>query len=246
MGIKKFIRTIAPILGPVGDIVGGFMANSAQKQSNKANIALQRENQAWQERMANTEWQRGTKDMLAAGLNPMLAYSQGGASTPSTSPATVEPVSGLAKGVSSAAQKQAQILQLKRMGIDNNIASQKLLQEEITTDYMQEKFGAGNYVGEEMEQMRSQTGIKASDARIREIEKKIMEETEGAQVSSATQRAELLKKEVSLAELKVILAGLDIPEKEAMAKWFNTVGAASPAAKAIMSVSQWLKFILGR
>lgn len=40
-------------------------------------------NRDFQENMSNTSWQRGVKDMEAAGINPMFAISQGGASTPS-------------------------------------------------------------------------------------------------------------------------------------------------------------------
>ncbi len=45
--------------------------------------AQAKQQMSFQERMSNTEWQRGIQDMEAAGLNPALAYGQGGASSPS-------------------------------------------------------------------------------------------------------------------------------------------------------------------
>lgn len=67
----------------VAAIGGGLLSSMGGRDANSASTAQAQNQMDFQERMSNSQYQRGVADMKAAGLNPMLAYSQGGASSPS-------------------------------------------------------------------------------------------------------------------------------------------------------------------
>lgn len=102
---------LGSIFGVGADIFGSLINSGDTKETNKTNLAIAQQQMAFQERMSNSAYQRSMDDMKKAGLNPMLAYSQGGASSPSGASATMQsPQTGeaLKRGVATA-------LDLKRL-----------------------------------------------------------------------------------------------------------------------------------
>ena len=87
-------------------LVSGIANLFGGDAQNKANAQMAQKQMDFQERMSDTQYQRGVADLQAAGLNPMLAYSNGGASAPMGAMATMENVAGPAvdKGVHTALQ----------------------------------------------------------------------------------------------------------------------------------------------
>jgi hypothetical protein len=84
------------ILQGFGDLWSGGAISSAKavEQTNEQNQGFAREQMAFQERMSGSAYQRAMEDMGKAGLNPMLAFSQGGASAPSGAASTAQSPGG--------------------------------------------------------------------------------------------------------------------------------------------------------
>lgn len=75
--------------------VYNHIENNVAMNYNSAEALANRE---WQEHMSNTAYQRAVEDMKKAGLNPILAFANGGASTPGGSAGTI---SGASMGLAS-------------------------------------------------------------------------------------------------------------------------------------------------
>jgi hypothetical protein len=118
--------------GPQGALIGAGMGGSVDQagnvqSANAANVQMSQAQMEFQERMSSTAYQRGVKDMEAAGLNPMLAYSQGGASSPGGAMPNIQPVP--AAGNMSSALSAMQVLQTGAV-TDNTVAATEKLKAE--------------------------------------------------------------------------------------------------------------------
>ena len=111
----------------IGPLIGGVFSAAGQERANRQNIALMREQMAFQERMSNTAVQRRFADLEAAGVNPILA-GKFDATTPAGALATVGNVGAAGVTGAVAGVQTARELQTMQHQVDLAKARSELVQ----------------------------------------------------------------------------------------------------------------------
>lgn len=152
-------------LGAAASLAGGLIAKKGQEEANARNIALSREQMAFQERMSSSAYQRATQDLEKSGLNRILAIGSPASTPVGAKPNVLSESQGLAEGVSKApSSAQAALLQAmqrKQMQASIDLTTQqvgKTIQDRATSAELQ------NLYLKQIQQLVAQTSISNAKA----------------------------------------------------------------------------------
>lgn len=205
-----------------------------QEDSQQFNSAQAAESRTWQEQMSNTQYQRAIGDMQAAGINPMLAVSQGGAGTPSGATAS----SGMSSGSQASAGGLARVNNVYESVINTAKTAAEVRNTEKTGDLIEAQTRkteqdtiTGRYSAAEIERRTEKIGheINQLQAQIRKLE----EETK-----TEAQRRVLVIADQELRVVQTDLENKRISFVEAQTKYHQIqtrlMELSEPGAEALM------------
>lgn len=210
------------IIGGGAAIAGALIGAHGQSQTNAANAQEAQRNRDFQERMRSTQYQTAVDDMRKAGLNPALAYQQGGAGNVSGSTAQFQNPAADAGGSAARAIQTFQDMRRTASEIDK--------------------------IQAEAENVRTNTQLQNQQTLLANIEKLVRHRTAGDAIFKIQQESKQSASSAAEAAASAQIRQLAIPEAQAVAAFYRSImGKASPyinSGKAVAGgISQLLKLM---
>ena len=233
-------------------LLGTHMANEANRD-----IASQA-NEFSAQQFA-TRYQTTGKDMQAAGLNPMLAYSQGASGSPTGQVGAPQQsvVASAGEAYHKASERELLTQQIQNLKSDNVIKGATYEKERnLAADAQASAVLKGTQASEiqqRMEKEATSAQYWKSNANIQNLTNQRQAELLTEQIDKVVQ--EVLTGKASAAQLKAMAdqlkastrnLNLDSQEKEAMAQLWKHLGEGGAAAKESLPFLRLLKSILGK
>lgn len=227
--MNPLVLAAAPaVISGIAGFFGGERANKANRKEAAINRQFQAGeaalNRGFQERMRNTEWQAAVEDMRLAGINPAVAYSRGGASSPGGSMAggslAAPAVDSIGSGVSTAMAVRAQqkSLELMQEQIHKTRAEASAAQSDAGMKFVDQRMAQERY-----NYYFDETG------RPRGPLKELLDSQFAGSIAGSA-------RSVSEAEL----AALSVPERKAIAELFEMSGPGGKGLQLLLPLLQTL------